>query len=265
VKRWSSKSGEVLNQFEVNSTNRPYLIAGLDDDTIVTGGHELKLWNIHTNECVVTFSLDSFVTSLLCPQKKISTILIGLENSKDIVEFRWRDFRLLLVKTWKGHNSNVCSFCELSDGTVVSGSEDSFIKRWDVNTGNCVGEFVPVVRSNGAIRVLRQMKDSSIASNTGDVWIDIWELTTGDHRYRIKMEPNYSDQMTGFVVMSDGALVSMHPIGFIQVWGFEGLKRYPLTSEVQTTRFNSFEVLGSGSLVIGGSEGHLEVRDTWMT
>jgi len=264
VKRFSPTAGEILNKFEVNSTKRPYCMAGLDDDTIVTGGHELKLWNISTNECLDTFSLDSFVTSLMCLRKKASTILVGLENSKEIMELRWRGYNLALVKTWEGHDSNVCSLCELSDGTIVSGSEDTHIKRWNANMGNCIGVFVG---SSGAIRVLREMKDKrSIASNTGDICIDIWELSTCICRYKIKMNtPGLCYQMTGFVVMPDGALVSGHPNGFIQVWGDDGLKSYPPTPQTDPTRFNSFEVLEGGSLVIGGFMGYLEVRDTWMT
>lgn len=40
-------------------------------------------------------------------------------------------------KILKGHIAIISALCQLHDGTLTSGSKDTLIKVWDVDTGSC--------------------------------------------------------------------------------------------------------------------------------
>jgi len=273
-KRWSPTTGGKIDTFEVVSPS-PWSSGGgnymveLDDSIIITAGQKLKVWNVHTTMCLSTLPLPARAKCLLTLRRKPLSVLVGLENDGGVMELSWRMASLEKVKTWKEHNTYVKCLCELSDGTIVSGSKD-IINRWNLDSGECVGRFTGF---SSIVRVVRDMNDRKTIASLEDRAIRIWDLLTENCLRRLIVQNEspwgrYYPIPIGLVTL-DGTLVSGYGDGSIRVWNSEGkcLRTLPQQSQcdINMNTFTIFELLESGSLVIGGLDAYLEVRDTWMT
>ena len=98
------------------------LISGSYDGTV-------KFWNIDTGECLKTISLDdSRVQSLLIMPKNF--LIIGTQTSEE-------NFKVLnlnddgkKIKSFKAHSGTVNDLKVMSNGNVVTCSEDRYLKIW---------------------------------------------------------------------------------------------------------------------------------------
>ena len=73
--------------------------------------------------------------------------------------------------TLTGHTSDVNALTVLSDGSLVSGSDDNTIKIWDIKNGQTIKTLTGHTDSVYALTVL---PDGSLASGSYDNTIKIW-------------------------------------------------------------------------------------------
>jgi len=75
------------------------------------------------------------------------------------------------IKTLTGHTSDANALTVLSDGSLVSGSNDNTIKIWDVKNGQTIKTLTGHTNS---VRALTVLPDGSLVSGSYDNTIKIW-------------------------------------------------------------------------------------------
>ena len=81
---------------------------------------------------------------------------------------------------WIGHTGGVnCTSYSPDGGHIISGSDDSTIRIWDVKTGTTVGEPLKG-HSGGVYGVSDSPNGRQIFSGSYDGTIQIWDAETGD-------------------------------------------------------------------------------------
>lgn len=134
-----------------HSSNMSCVAYSLDGLHLATGGQDgkVKLWNVHSGFCYVTFSEHSSeVTSIAFSGNKkfvVSAALDGTARAYDII--RYRNFRTFATPRPVQLS---CVAIDSSGEFVASGGQDVFeIFLWSVKTGNLLeilaGHEGPVV------------------------------------------------------------------------------------------------------------------------
>jgi len=302
--RWSSTSGELLNTFYHEGLECFIFATELKEDLIVaTGcGEEVKVWSLLERNLVVNNNdnIDTVIDnnndntsnccqclgrlrtpSAVCSMLGVvrspmtNTLLCGLSTgtillccSKTTVNNTFESIES--IARLEGHTDIVISFCELSDGTVISGSYED-MRRWDINTRECITIFT----STGEfVQTVAELHDGTIVSlSEGDGSIRFWNSSTGECINSEVGGPsllNRVDRASGFVWMPDGTLVIAYKDDVLRVWNRKGELKQSMLLLMGTIK--SIALLKrSGSLVLsiarhtGDYPGCLEVRDTWIT
>jgi len=153
-------------------------------DTLISASYDktLKTWSTTTCECIDTVDVEIDGVHSMVKAKNDSSLAIGLGDGH-IQLRRFRDLRLLL--TFKPHRLAVCSLCELEDGSFLSGSADSTVKRWDATNGNVLRTFT---EHRGSIRYLIELRSGVVLSSEDGcdgaaLWI--WNVSTGAHVHEL--------------------------------------------------------------------------------
>ncbi|MEG4006681.1 WD40 repeat domain-containing protein [Microcoleus sp. Pol11C1] len=119
------------------------------------------------------------------------------------------------VHTLHGHSCSVTSVVITPDGqTVVSGSADSTIKLWNLNTGQ---ELHTLSGHSQGVRSIALAPDGqTLASGSKDKTIKLWNLSTKEEIYTIT---GHSDIITSVVISPDGkTLASASEDTTIKLW-----------------------------------------------
>ena len=108
-----------------------------------------------------------------------------------------------------GHTNTVYDVALSADGnTIVSGSKDKTIRRWNANSGKPIGE--PLIGHANAVRSLALSADgNTIVSGSWDRTIRLWNAQTGDPiSGALKGHTNYVNAVTlsadGTTIVSGG-------------------------------------------------------------
>jgi len=140
-----------------------------DDNTLITAARNgtLKEWNKTSGECLKTVSTGSstYISSMMIlTNKKLNVLMCGLSNGK--VELRkLSDIQIVLASTTLHKDYRVNCFCELEDGSFVSGSHDTTMKRWTLEDGKVLGTFSGHC---DAVKSIIELKDNIIVSASDD-------------------------------------------------------------------------------------------------
>ena len=109
------------------------------DSLIVGGGYStevLKIWRLGVWNCVHTTAMDGKAYTVAVHPVS-GNIFAGID-SDTIVELAWNGESTTVVKEYTGHTHWVRSLVIHGvDNVMVSGSDDSTIKLWDIKTGTC--------------------------------------------------------------------------------------------------------------------------------
>jgi len=103
-----------------------------DDDTIITGGDELVLWNITTRNCLESLPVHSRIEYMV-KTKDQSKIVTGLCDGT--IEMRKTIDLGLILWSVKMHSDYVYCICELHDGSFVTTAYENHFKRWSEEGG----------------------------------------------------------------------------------------------------------------------------------
>jgi WD40 repeat protein len=224
------------------------------------GGSLVRIWNLHTGECIRTlegpggyvYALKALPNGLLAVGKS------GSEGST-LLQL-WDVDNEKIVKTLQGHGSSVTGLDLLPSGQLVSASEDKTVKIWDLETSACVKTLKD---HKEAICGLAILPDGRIASGSLDKTIRIWNAQTGECVKTLNSKSSGGIYSLG--VLPDGRLVSgglrpapgYRPIkaksGIIEIWDIDGAGNEPVkTLEGHTGSVRSFATLPTGHLVSAG-------------
>ena len=124
-----------------------------------------------------------------------------------------------LEHSLSGHGHSVTSVAFDHDGDqLVSGSLDTTLKLWNVETGECLRTFRPEVKpsgSNDSVASVKVSPDGKLIASAHGWGARVWDLETGEILQRIESQGHRACYAVAF--SPDGALLAL-PDGGVQLW-----------------------------------------------
>ena len=103
----------------------------------------------------------------------------------------------------------------VADGIVLSGSLDNTLRRWDLKTGQSIGE--PLRGHRGCVRAVA-VRDGIVVSGSDDKTVRRWDLKTGEPFG----EPlRGHEQAVGTVAVAEGIVVSGSYDNTVRCWALQ--------------------------------------------
>ena len=171
----------------------------------------IRIWNIETGEClkVIEDALDLADKDVggikLLPNEQL------LSCSGKTIKL-WDLNSSMRLQTLIGHENEISSVDVLSDGRVVSISDDSTVKIWNLSTGECL----QTLRGHSdAVYCLKVLQDDTIITGSSDRTLKLWDLTSNSC---IKTLNGHVDSIFQITTMSNNQVVSCARDGTIKVW-----------------------------------------------
>jgi len=175
IENTSSVANEIeATSLAINSHNKSILAAGYFDGSI-------KLWDLATNACKVTFRGHDRSITALAFNKNGSLLASG---SKDTVLIVWDVLGESGICKLKGHKDLIsdCKFLEEKDGFkskfVVSSSIDSLIKIWNIETMDCVQTLIGSINECWTFDI--DPAQNRLICGSVDNQIRVWSLKTDE-------------------------------------------------------------------------------------
>eukprot|EP01102_Stenamoeba_stenopodia_P009037 TRINITY_DN2649_c2_g2_i1.p1 TRINITY_DN2649_c2_g2~~TRINITY_DN2649_c2_g2_i1.p1 ORF type:complete len:302 (-),score=28.12 TRINITY_DN2649_c2_g2_i1:65-970(-) len=258
IKRWGT-DGQLLNTFVGHRSRIPCLME-VDDNTFISGAGDatLKVWNKTTTKCLRTIRMTSPVLYLLKLKK---SFLCGMAYGKIEQRKMGGDFKTIQILDQ--HTSSVHCMCKLSNGWVVSGSSDWTLRVWDRRTKTIIHtlygheSIVTQVKELKRRGCVGKQKQIVIATGSWDRTIRIWNVTTAKCLRVLRGTQFF---VRGLVELTDGTLLGSEDY-YIREYDIN--KAQSTTLHTTTRKIMCMTALRDGSIVIGCSKGHMEVRQTW--
>jgi WD40 repeat protein len=120
---------------------------------------------------------------------------------------------MVCLKTLQGHTDWVRStIIQLKDGSILSGSDDSTLKIWDKNSGECISTLVGHEKD---ITCALQILDGRIVSGSSDFNLRIWDIKS---RACLMTLQGHTNIMQCVLQLSDGRLVSGCNDETLKIW-----------------------------------------------
>ena len=128
IKIWDLETLDCIIELEGHSSTVHYsqlttngrLFSCSDDQTV-------KLWQIETGELLKSIEFEDAVTCMKCLNEDL--IIVALGNGEIQI---YDDNEKKIIKTVSAHTSMIYQFCLLSNGNLVSSSDEGDIKLWEI-------------------------------------------------------------------------------------------------------------------------------------
>ena len=114
--------------------------------------------------------------------------------------------------TLSGHLGPVFALTTLSNGTLVSGSDDNTIKLWHPKTFECLHTLSG---HSSSVRALTTLVDGTLVSGSGDKTIKLWHPITLECLHTLS---GHSSSVRALTTLVDGTLVSGSTNKTIKFW-----------------------------------------------
>ncbi|KAI1936833.1 hypothetical protein LOZ66_004340 [Ophidiomyces ophidiicola] len=136
IKIWDTDTGEELRTLRGHQSGIRCL--QFDDTKLISGSLDrtIKVWNWRTGECISTYTGHN--GGVICLHFDATTLASGsMDHTVKIWNFQDKSTRVL-----RGHEDWVNSVkIDSASRTVITASDDSTIRLWDLDTGNCVHTY----------------------------------------------------------------------------------------------------------------------------
>ena len=138
--------------------------------TSASNDSKIKIWDYNNRKCLNTLKGHTDCILSLILLKNNNYLCSG---SVDLTIRIWDWENSTCLNVLRGHNNWVKCICELSNGIILSGSDDYTIKLWkdyyNINT---------LKGHSNSIRALCQINNNYFASGSFDSTIKIWEINS---------------------------------------------------------------------------------------
>ena len=176
---------------------------------VLSGGGDLKLWDISTGREIRTFKDHSVISVAFSPDGKYA--LSGDERDNTIS--LWDISTGREIRKFKGHSGDVNSVAFSPDGKyALSGSDDETLKLWDISTGREIRTFGGYSNS---VRSVAFSPDGKYAIGSSYYTLKLFDISTGRE---IRTFSGYSKGVHSVAFSPDGK----HVIGTgdytLKVW-----------------------------------------------
>ena len=90
-----------------------------------------------------------------------------------------REWKILALKN-KSHDSNIHSFCELSNKRLVSSAADKLIKVWNVSSNDEIKLIKKITQHKSEVRKVISLTNNRFASCSDDCTVKLWNSENFD-------------------------------------------------------------------------------------
>ncbi|GAM27875.1 hypothetical protein SAMD00019534_110510, partial [Acytostelium subglobosum LB1] len=151
-------------------------------------------------------------------------------NNHKRVRIDWRELylkRLKIEHNWWTSNCRSKKFPGHSDWTtcmqfdakiLVTGSWDSSLKLWNIDTGDCVVLSSPQMGGHQAGITCIQFKGNRLISGSSDATLRIWDLSTGDCLHVLR---GHTEGVSCLTIIDDNTVASGSLDNTINLWSIE--------------------------------------------
>jgi WD40 repeat protein len=173
---WDLTTASLLRTIEVNDSQNWELLS-ISHSHILVGSYlskSVKVVNWHTSLVERTITLETSIMYyghrvLKAFGRQNDLIIAGLENNKLVIF----DLSGTFVMTFSGHTRGVTCVEIIPKGRIITGSWDTSLKMWDVQTCSCVKTFTG---HNGPITSVCLLDERRIVSGSYDYHIKMWDI-----------------------------------------------------------------------------------------
>ena len=120
---------------------------------------------VPTNQSILRNSATSLKTNETLTTPNTPSINNSIKNINQQSPFR-------CIKSFTAHDNKIVSLIELYNGLIATGSYDSTIKIWDINSQQCL----KVMNESGNVLCLLEFFPGKILSGTDENVINLWDI-----------------------------------------------------------------------------------------
>ncbi|XP_016430570.1 F-box/WD repeat-containing protein 7-like, partial [Sinocyclocheilus rhinocerous] len=185
LKVWSAVTGKCLRTL-VGHTGGVWS-SQMRDNIIISGSTDrtLKVWNAESGECIHTlYGHTSTVRCMHLHEKRLDPLLLQFDGIHVVSGSLDTSIRVWDVETGNcihtlTGHQSLTSGMELKDNILVSGNADSTVKIWDIKTGQCLQTLQGPHKHQSAVTCL-QFNKNFVITSSDDGTVKLWDLRTGE-------------------------------------------------------------------------------------
>ena len=156
-------------------------------------------------------------------------------------------FDITPLQAWEGYTSYTNALAVLPDGSLVSGSDDTCLWRWDLQSGRCLSVWEG---HTGTVTALAVLPNGSLVSGSYDKTLRHWDTQSGQC---LSVWEGHTNSVNALAVLPDGSLVSASGGNSLRRWDTRSGQCLAIWEE-HDTEVNTLAVLPDGSLVSGNRD-----------
>jgi WD40 repeat protein len=171
----------TLVQKYTGHTNEVYGLNQIDDDTLVSGSSDkmVNIWKISTGATLKTFNAGTTVFSVRVLLLREQIVFgYGSSGQLDIINYSSMTVANSLVE----HTDVIFSIEVLSENFIGSGSKDTKVIIWDLNTN---AKKYTLTGHTQSVTCLKRLTGNLLASAGDDHLIIIWDWLMGTRQFTL--------------------------------------------------------------------------------
>ena len=210
---------------------------------------KIKIWNLRTNECVV--SLDGHSKEIWCLETIDENRFASGSFDKTVKIWDAKEF--VCLKTLADHRNEVMCLMSLVPNRIASGSFGE-IKIWDLESGRCMQTLY--VHSD-LINDLICLPNGNLVSCSWDKSLKMWDLDKGTC---LKTMRGHSGYVYCLLLLKNGHVASGSADNTIKIWNVQSGECVK-TLRGHTTNVKRLQLLGSCELISCSGDGTIKIWD----
>lgn len=240
--------GKNLNELEINNQN----IMGLSNVMIGNNLEKSKLIlsDIESIEKEIKYQTNKFEFVSSEQVFKVKDIL-GVLNLKQSKIKILKD-SISCQKIIEGHQNRITAIKSLSNGDIISSSDDHSIRIWDKETGECIKKLLGHTKTVWCLLILR---NGNILSGSWDHKIKLWDPQSGEC---IKTLDGYGSDIWCLTELKNGNIVSGSSDSKLRIWNYDKEECLKVLNG-HNSRVQSVKEFPNGNLISASGDKTLKI------
>jgi WD40 repeat protein len=209
VRVWQKRDGVLYKSLD-GHTNLISCIDSIKEGIIASGSHDrtTRVWDFHKSECLYILQDATEVCGLAVMSSNL--LIAGLCTSSNYSSVWDLDSKSIKCKLGN-HANTIWAVLKLSDTKVVSGSADSSIRVWDINTQEYWESKVHINWVMG----LCYISENKFASCGSDGWIVIYDIK---EKKSVLVLKGHSGEVSSITRLNENVIISCSKDKRLKMW-----------------------------------------------